>query len=98
MARFVAAPGIARAVARSPATRAMLTRKGRKVLDAAKSSGSRIRRSGDYASAFELRVDLGPKGWRARVVNTDFKAGFIEFGTTTIAKHRVLGRALDAAR
>lgn len=82
---------------RSDGARAIVTERGALVLAAAKSNGAQVRRSGNYAGAFQIQIRLLSRGWEARIYNTDFKAGWIEFGTRNNAKHRVLGRALDAA-
>lgn len=98
MATFTPASGIGREIARSAGVRELLAVKAARVLAAAKSHGAQVRRSGHYAAAFDVRFELHATGWEARVVNTDFKAGWIEFGTKNNQKQRVLGRALDAAR
>lgn len=98
MATFVPASGVGRELARTAEARTMLAQKAARVAAAARANGSSVRRSGDYAKSFSTRLELEARGWVAYVVNTDWKAGFVEFGTRNNPKHRVLGRALDAAR
>lgn len=95
MARFVFDRSALIAIARADATRDMLERTATPVLAAAKANGAGIRRTGIYADAFRLDMRLHKRGWKAEVVNTDWKASMIEFGSVHNPKHRVLGRALD---
>jgi hypothetical protein len=83
---------------RSDACKELVVERGALVLAAAKSNGANVRRSGSYAGAFKIQIRLLSRGWQARIYNSDFKAGWVEFGTRNNQKHRVLGRALDAAR
>ena len=95
---YVPPKNIGHLLRRSEAARDLVTERGTLVLQAAKSRGAGVRRSGHYADSFVLQIRLLSRGWEARIVNTDFKAGWIEFGTRNNPKHRVLGSALDAAR
>ena len=95
MARFVFDRTALIEIARHPTTRDMLAEKGRVVLAAAKKNGAPIRRKGIYAKSFRLDMRLHKRGWEAEVVNTDWKASLIEYGSAHNPKHRVLGRALD---
>jgi hypothetical protein len=95
---YVPPKNIEQVLRRSDAARDLMATLGAQVLSAAKGHGAQVRRSGHYAESFGIQIRLLSRGWEARVLNTDFKAGWIEFGSVNNAKHRVLGRALDAAR
>lgn len=86
-------------VMRSPGVRRAVTRAADRIADEAQ----RIARAeaydtGDYADSIHVEVDSSGRRPRARVVASDYKALWIEFGTVDTPKVRTLGRAVEQSK
>lgn len=99
MARYIPNPTLEARIGASTQLRVVLQRKADAVMNAAKSSSPV--RTAHYINGFKAITFIEDRVWVGRVLNTDFKAWWIEMGTATplpTPKYRVLGRALDVAR
>ena len=99
MGQFVANPDFQRQLFASPELTELVYEAGDRVLGEAQRIAAAEARTGDFEASLE-KSDHRSRSGRpiSTVYSLDEGSLSIEFGTRTTPRHRVLGRALEAAR
>lgn len=93
--RFVPNPAGLRELNRSREMQAAMAREAEEVADAARALAPQD--EGDYVASIGVEVTADAQGVKAQAVATDWKAGFIEFGTVDTPTFAPLRRGAEQA-
>lgn len=98
MGRFVPNPDFEKELFADPGLTALVYEAGGRVLGAARSGAAAVAESGDFEASLGKDDHRSRSGRPISTVYSDGEGALsIEFGTRYTPRHRVLGRALEAA-
>lgn len=98
MGKFVPNPGFEKQLFASAELTELVYKAGDRVLEAARSGAAAIASSGHFEASLDKRDHRSRSGRPISTIFSDDEGSLsIEFGTRTTPRHRVLGRALEAA-
>lgn len=98
MNRFVPNPDFEKELFRSEELTELVYEGGDRVLDAARNGADAVAETGDFALSIEVDHHRSRSGRPiSTIYSLDEGSLSIEFGTRLTPRHRVLGRALEAA-
>lgn len=98
MGRFVPNPSFEKELFHSEELTELVYKAGDRVLDAARSGAAAVAESGDFEASLEVDHHRSRSGRPiSTIYSLDEGSLSIEFGTRSTPRHRVLGRALEAA-